>query len=322
LFYQIMNVAALVAGPAVDTMRELIPKDSDATYSAYRVVLISGATSTALGLVIVAMFVREVETSEDGAVKEFKPKPGSPIQIAKEIMAENRFWRFLLFVALLIGVKMVFRHLDATFPKWMTRSFGEATPFGSVYAINPFLIIILVPIVAAYTKHMDPLPVITVGAWISAVSLFVLMWQTLYGAILFVVILSVGEAIWSPRLYEYTTIIAPKGREGTYASLSSAPYFMAKLGVGYIGGALLQDYCAAAPCEEGWKMWFIIGLTTIVGPIGILIFYGYICGPDGNLAIVAPEDDEKEALLGGEGGKADEAIAALPYSSNPATTPS
>mgnify|MGYP000698511692 CR=1 FL=1 len=31
-------------------------------------------------------------------------------------------------------------------------------------------------------------------------------------AIAWVVVLSIGEALWSPRLYEYAVIIAPKGR--------------------------------------------------------------------------------------------------------------
>eukprot|EP00301_Raphidiophrys_heterophryoidea_P007619 c12924_g1_i1.p2 GENE.c12924_g1_i1~~c12924_g1_i1.p2 ORF type:complete len:149 (+),score=42.66 c12924_g1_i1:194-640(+) len=112
------------------------------------------------------------------------------------------------------------------------------------------------------------------------------MWSNMAAAVLFVVILSVGEAIWSPRLYEYTVAIAPKGREGTYAGLSSAPYFVAKLGVGYIGGVLLEAYCPASPCAKGWMMWMIIGFTTIIGPIGIIVFYPYISAKDEPLSAV------------------------------------
>jgi hypothetical protein len=48
---------------------------------------------------------------------------------------------------------------------------------------------------------------------------------------LFVVLLSVGEAFYSPRLYEYTAAIAPKGQEASYMAMSSLPFFLAKLGV-------------------------------------------------------------------------------------------
>lgn len=41
--------------------------------------------------------------------------------------------------------------MDATLPKYMIREIGEDAKFGSVYSINPFMIIILVPLVSSYT---------------------------------------------------------------------------------------------------------------------------------------------------------------------------
>ncbi len=94
-----MNVAALVAGPAVDTLREVIPKSNDPDHFSayrfeilskhfqyslmpylrnhfqsfeYRVVIATGGVSTLVGLFIVIGFVREVETSSEGEVKQFK----------------------------------------------------------------------------------------------------------------------------------------------------------------------------------------------------------------------------------------------------------
>ena len=53
------------------------------------------------------------------------------------------------------------------------------------------------------------------------------------------VMLSVGEALWSPRLYEYAATIAPKGQEASYMALSSLPLFGAKLMVGITSGTML-----------------------------------------------------------------------------------
>lgn len=55
-------------------------------------------------------------------------------------------------------------------------------------------------------------------------------------SILFVVTLSVGEAIYSPRVYEYTMLLAPKADEGLYTNLASIPMFVAKLFAGSISG--------------------------------------------------------------------------------------
>ena len=62
---------------------------------------------------------------------------------------------------------------------------------------------------------------------------------------LWVIVLSVGESIWSPRLYEYSATIAPRGKEGTYLTLSSVPLFAAPLIAGAMSGDLLSRYCPA-----------------------------------------------------------------------------
>jgi dipeptide/tripeptide permease len=86
------------------------------------------------------------------------------------------------------------------------------------------------------------------------------------------VLLSIGEAFWSPRLYEYPAAIAPKGQEGSYMSLSLLPYFVAKFFVGSISGFLLQTYCPATGPRDSGTMWLIIGLMAMITPVGLLVF--------------------------------------------------
>jgi hypothetical protein len=114
--------------------------------------------------------------------------------------------------------------------------------------------------------------------------------------LIFVIIFTIGEGIWSPRLFEYTASIAPKGREGSYMSLSILPWFASKPLV-----ALLQrwicrliapllhtklrwegfraftprlppDYVPIAGRIDPYMFWGIIGLTAISSPILILLF--------------------------------------------------
>jgi len=214
------------------------------------------------------IFVREVETLEDGSITEFKPKTGTPFKIAKEIMSESRFWRFLLFIFFLIGVKMVFRHLDATFPKYMIREFGKEVLYGSIIAINPFLIVILVPIFAPLSYQFSAYSQIAFGALITSISPFFLSNEPyLWSAVMFVVVLSIGEALWSPRLYEYTIFITEKGREGIYMALASSPMFLATLVTGTTSGYLLENFCPEKGEKHSGKMWLLIGLFTLSSPI-------------------------------------------------------
>jgi hypothetical protein len=102
----------------------------------------------------------------------------------------------------------------------MIREFGENTPKGKVYAINPAMIIILVPIITAAMSLVDPLVMIHYGTYVSALSVFFLAFSTsLWACVMFVFTLSIGECIWNPRLYDYTTNIAREGREGTWHSV-------------------------------------------------------------------------------------------------------
>jgi hypothetical protein len=90
------------------------------------------------------------------------------------------------------------------------------------------------------------------------------------------VILTVGEALWSPRLYEYNVAIAPPGREATYVSLGMLPFFLAKLLVGPSSGYLLEAFCPAEGPRQSAVLWAIIGAVTMVGPLGIFLGRGWL----------------------------------------------
>ena len=49
---------------------------------------------------------------------------------------------------------------------------------------------------------------------------------------LYLAVFSVGEAFYSPRVYEYAAAIAPKGQEASYGALAYLPFLVGKLLVG------------------------------------------------------------------------------------------
>ena len=159
--------------------------------------------------------------------------------------------------------------------------FGPDVPKGTIYSINPTIIIVLVPIISAMTADIDPLLMLHVGSYVSAASVFFLAFSTtIWSSCIFMVLLSVGEAIWSPRLNDWAVSACEEGREGTYMALSSAPLFLAKLPVGFLSGLLLQKYCPET-LEDGQErhsqfMWLIIGLITATSPVLFTCCWGYV----------------------------------------------
>jgi MFS family permease len=193
------------------------------------------------------------------------------------VATDRAFWRFLVLLGFLSLVRMMFQHMHFTWPKYITREQGEDFPIGAVWSLNSFLILFLAPIGTAITRHRKVFNVLVFGAAISALSPFVLVFgSSMPYQIGMVLVLTVGEALWSPRLYEYNVSIAPRGREATYVSLAALPYFLAKFLVGPTSGYLLATYCPKEGERHSSILWAIIGVSTIIGPISIWLLRGWV----------------------------------------------
>lgn len=216
------------------------------------------------------------------------------------------FYRLLGFLMLIAFVKLIYMQMYYAYPKFGIRELGEGAPIGKLWTVtNAALIIILVPLVGALTQKMSAYRAVTLGTTVSAAAVFILAlppawfqgmadgmlgrwlghgYLGLSGAVnpwyvmlfFFVVLLSVGEAFYSPRVYEYAASIAPKGQEASYGALSYVPFFLAKLIVGGVSGTLLARYCPETGPRNSSTMWLIIALIATVAPVGLLVLRRWI----------------------------------------------
>jgi MFS family permease len=215
------------------------------------------------------------------------------------------FYKFLAFLGFASCMRLIMLHMDFTYPKFGIRELGEGAPIGKLWGINSLLIIVFVPLVGAFTQKVPAYRMAMVGTAIGAASVFImtlpLAWfqplaEGLPGRLigngylglhgvphpyymmifLFVVMLSVGEAIYSPRLYEYAASIAPRGQEASYMSISYLPYFVAKLIVSAASGHLLEAYCPEHGPRDSHMLWLIIALCTMIAPIGLISLQRFI----------------------------------------------
>lgn len=296
LFYVTMNVGAFVAPIAVSYFRRRFAHPHTFHFAggahemtSSQMVFAIGffATLLSLGLILTLRDDPEdaVATIHAGPFRDSTHAPPSPpresvLTIIRTVIFERAFWRFMLFVSLLVLVRLVFQHAHQTWPTYTQREFGATFPYGYYWSINPAMIIVLTPVVTALTRRFSAYTVIVTGAFITAASVFFMALSTTVAAsVAFIIALSIGEALWSPRLYEYTATIAPRGREASYMGLSSLPMFLAKFFVGPISGYMLSAWCPADGAHQSRLMWTIIGLSTFVGPVLILGLRKVIEGP-------------------------------------------
>jgi dipeptide/tripeptide permease len=208
---------------------------------------------------------------------ESPPKKANPLSVLRDVVGNRTFWRLLVLMAFLALVKMMFQHMHFTWPKYVTREQGDGFPIGTLWSLNSLLILGLAPLGTALTRNRRPYDVMLLGACVSALSPLVLVFgSAMVFQIVTILVLTVGEALWSPRSYEYTVSIAPRGLESTYVALSSLPYFLAKFFVGPSSGYLLAAYCPAEGARHSSTLWAIIAASTILGPVGMLLSRGWM----------------------------------------------
>ena len=292
LWYVSFNLAGAIMGPfMIDPTRRwfLDPTTHALGRRVVHLPLLGARSMTANGAimgmgfvsavlaVLVVLFIRkdfEHRVDEDDA-----PPPKKPGFVAalRDVLGDKTFWRFIVLLVFLSLVKMMFQHMHFTWPKYVTRERGDSFPVGTVWSLNSLFILFLAPLGTAITRKRKPFNVLLTGAFISALSPFVLCFgSTLPFQIGMVVTLTIGEALWSPRLYEYNVAIAPRGREATYVSLAAFPYFLAKFLVGPSSGYLLAAFCPPHGPRHSAILWGIIGATTLLGPIGIFLGRGWM----------------------------------------------
>ena len=289
-FYIALNIGGVLAGQLIDRTKAFfvdaqthklvlrvvdLPLLGPTSMSAYRAIIGLGTLTAAMAFVA-TMFVRNdkdignLATKPDAAASA---KKKNPLSVLGEVVRDGGFWRFMLLIGFLVLVKAIFVHMHSTWPKYITRERGEDFDWGWLWALNSVLILIFVPIVTAFTRKLSAYTVIVIGSFITAASPFIFaLGPSTPIQITAIVVLTIGEALWSPRSYEYNVSIAPPGREATYVSLAVLPYFMAKFLVAMTAGKLLTAYCPPTGERHSGTMWLIIGLMTILGPIGILLF--------------------------------------------------
>ena len=119
--------------------------------------------------------IAKLDASSAAPAKEGEParKKSNPFAVLGEVVADTRFWRFMLLIGFLVLVKAIFVHMHSTWPKYITRERGEDFDLGWLWALNSVLILIFVPIGTAFTRKVAAYKVVVIGSFITAASPFI-----------------------------------------------------------------------------------------------------------------------------------------------------
>ncbi|MBL6975852.1 MAG: MFS transporter [Deltaproteobacteria bacterium] len=188
--------------------------------------------------------------------------------------------KFAFFIFCLIPVQTLFAHNWLTLPMYVERAYRGTwigTNFEVAVNFNPLLIFILVPIVTALTQKRNVYNMMILGTFVMAAPTFLLTlgatWWTLLG---YLVLMTIGEAMWQPRFLQYAAEIAPKGRTGAYMGVAQFPWFLTKVITSLYSGWFLANYCPKEGETNTEFMWFVYGLIAISSCVMLVLARGWL----------------------------------------------
>jgi len=186
--------------------------------------------------------------------------------------------RFTFFIFILIPVQTLFAHVWLTVPYYLDRAFRGSVVsdyFEFFSNINPILIFILAPIVAGLTARANVYTMMIIGTLVMALPTFLLViGPHLVPFLAYILLMSIGEAMWQPRFLQWIAEVAPPGKTGLYMGIGQFPWFLTKFVTGLYSGYFVATYIPRP--ETGLPtntevMWLIYGVIAMISPIALIL---------------------------------------------------
>lgn len=215
-----------------------------------------------------------------------------PLQVVRAYVADAAFQRAVFMTAAVMFVSLQWKYMDTLLPKFADRTFGASCPWGTIYSINSWMCVLCPPLISALASgdQVDDFWLILPGLWIMALSPLSI-WASVSqpATAVWVVLLSCGEVMWSPRSQSFIASLAPEGKEGVFLALAGFPTFLSQYPVGLISGWLLDTYCPQCPNNDNqscmldpeWQaepgvMWLWVAATSTISPMLVAGALGYL----------------------------------------------
>lgn len=216
---------------------------------------VDGGTSILAGILLIAAKLPAIQKDEDYE-KEIENKKF-------DVIAPHKNLKFLLFLASIIPVQMVFFQLLSTFPLFVVEDCGLSREmFGVLHSINTILIIIVeVPLNAAMKSWQDSKSM-ALGAFLFAAGFGAMVFANSFATLaITVAIWTFGEMILLPASSTFVAGIAPKKKVGEYMGFYQMSFGFSWTAAPWAGTQIYQYFGA----KTLWLTAFILGSISSSG---------------------------------------------------------
>jgi MFS family permease len=291
MLYAIMNLGGFLPGIIAPPIRKAFATDQEGMLAVMWVYV----GLTVLGILVVAIIL--TRKTIEKTIEEVSTQTREQIEADKKAEDEKsakdklmfylknfpiRDLRFMFFIFILIPVQTLFAHNWLTLPVYYKRAFTGVVSdnFEFFTNFNPLLIFILTPMVAALTVKKDTYKMMIYGTFVMAFPTFILaLGPSIYTVFAYLILMTIGEAMWQPRFLQWVAEIAPKGMTGIYMGIGQFPWFLTKVVTSLYSGWFLMHYAPEGvdPSKMNTEtMWLIYGCIAMVSSIGLFFARGWM----------------------------------------------
>ncbi len=179
--------------------------------------------------------------------------------------------RFMWFLLIFTGYWVVFWQQYISLPGYIHGYINSQADVEKILVTDGVTVICLTLVVNFLTRKIPAFQAVILGTLVTSLSWLILAFHpTIWGAILSLFVLALGEITQQPRYYEYIALLAPPGQQGTYMGFAFLPIGIGSLIGGWFGGRLVHHFGEVAHQPE--RIWWTVTAVG-VGTTALLWIY-------------------------------------------------
>jgi len=179
--------------------------------------------------------------------------------------------RFMWFLVLFTGYWVVFWQQYISLPGYIHSFVDPRANVEKILVTDGATVILLTVVINYLTRRIPAFQAVILGTVMTATSWLILaFWPTVWGAVLSIVVLALGEIIQAPRYYDYISRLAPADQQGTYMGFAFLPIGIGSIIGGLFGGAFMHQFAEVQ--NQPARFWWA---TTGIGLVTALALWIY-----------------------------------------------
>ena len=194
---------------------------------------------------------------------------------------------FMWFLVIFTGYWVVFWQQYISLPGYIHGYINAKADVEFILVTDGVTVICLTLLVNFLIRKIPAFQAVILGTLITSVSWLILAFRpTVWGAVLSLFVLALGEITQQPRYYEYISKLAPPGQQGTYMGFAFLPIGIGSLIGGWFGGTLIHHFGEVA--RQPGRMWWVVTAVGLATTVLLWIYDRYARVPSDDSASSRP----------------------------------